>query len=158
MSHKNIGRSKKLHYLVKWLGYPNSDNTWKPAHQVHALDLVKQYHRSNPLLTIKTQRVTTIVRCELSPKLLQQNPNLSLIIPSLSRKLPSSSNLVYNHGNSSSSSSTVNHLTMLLSIPTSAKTTPALTTTPTEFEPCPSSPSMLWSRHPLALHPPYSPP
>jgi hypothetical protein len=27
MGHKKIGQSKKLHYLVKWLGYPDSNNT-----------------------------------------------------------------------------------------------------------------------------------
>jgi hypothetical protein len=31
MGHKNIGRLKKLHYLIKWLGYPDSDSTWEPA-------------------------------------------------------------------------------------------------------------------------------
>src|SRR6266403_5521053 len=34
---------KRLQYLIKWKGYPESDNTWEPADQVHAPELVKHY-------------------------------------------------------------------------------------------------------------------
>src|SRR5216684_3710250 len=30
-SHQRQGRGKYLQYLVKWSGYPESDNTWEPA-------------------------------------------------------------------------------------------------------------------------------
>jgi hypothetical protein len=43
MGHQKAGRSKKLQYLVKWLGYPDSNNTWEPMSQIHALDLIVQY-------------------------------------------------------------------------------------------------------------------
>jgi hypothetical protein len=43
MGHRKTGRGKKLQYLVKWMGYPDSDNTWEPATQIHAPDLIKQY-------------------------------------------------------------------------------------------------------------------
>src|SRR5579863_4469980 len=43
-SHRRHGRRKQLQYLLKWKGYPESDNTWEPADQVHAPDLVKAYH------------------------------------------------------------------------------------------------------------------
>jgi len=33
-----------LQYLIKWKGYPHSDNTWEPASQVHAPELTKAYH------------------------------------------------------------------------------------------------------------------
>jgi Chromo (CHRromatin Organisation MOdifier) domain len=49
VSHRCQGQSKKLQYLIKWEGYPDSDNTWEPADQVHAPDLVKQYHCNHPL-------------------------------------------------------------------------------------------------------------
>jgi hypothetical protein len=49
MGHRKTGRNKELQYLVKWLGYPNSDNTWEPAAQVHALDLIKQYQHQHHL-------------------------------------------------------------------------------------------------------------
>src|SRR6266403_4458882 len=44
VAHRKFGRSKRLQYLIKWKGYPESDNTWEPADQVHASDLVKRYH------------------------------------------------------------------------------------------------------------------
>jgi hypothetical protein len=53
MRHRNMGQGKKLQYLVKWHSYPDSDNTWKPATQVHASDLIKEYQRQHRL-SIKT--------------------------------------------------------------------------------------------------------
>jgi Chromo (CHRromatin Organisation MOdifier) domain len=46
-NHWCQGRSKQLHYLIKWKGYPESDNTWKPADQVHAPDLIKLYYKGS---------------------------------------------------------------------------------------------------------------
>ncbi len=43
VTHQQFGRSKKLQYLIKWKGYPKSDNTWEPADQVHAPQLIKHY-------------------------------------------------------------------------------------------------------------------
>jgi len=43
VTHQTFGRSKRLQYLIKWKGYPKSDNTWEPADQVHASQLVKHY-------------------------------------------------------------------------------------------------------------------
>jgi hypothetical protein len=53
-SHRYFGRQKKLQYLLKWKGYPENDNTWEPATQVHASQLVKQYHARRPATTIRT--------------------------------------------------------------------------------------------------------
>ena len=39
-SHRCHGLWKQLQYLLKWKGYPESVNTWEPADQVHAPDLV----------------------------------------------------------------------------------------------------------------------
>src|SRR5487761_1760216 len=44
-SHRRHGRKKQLQYLLKWKGYPESDNTWEPVDMIHAPDLVKQYER-----------------------------------------------------------------------------------------------------------------
>jgi hypothetical protein len=44
ISHRHHGRSQTLQYLVKWKGYPESDNTWEPTAQIHAPDLFKAYH------------------------------------------------------------------------------------------------------------------
>src|SRR5487761_1452131 len=53
-SHQRHGRRQQLQYLLKWKGYPESDNTWEPADQVHAPELVKAYLRRHPLEQIKT--------------------------------------------------------------------------------------------------------
>ena len=46
LSHRYFGRQKKLQYLVKWRGYPDSDNTWEPVENLHADNLIQDYeHR-----------------------------------------------------------------------------------------------------------------
>ena len=45
--------SRMLQYLIKWWGYPESDNTWEPADQVYALDLFWEYYKCQPLKNIK---------------------------------------------------------------------------------------------------------
>ena len=52
-AHRNFGRSKRLQYLIKWKGYPKSDNTWEDAPDVHAPKLIKQHHKCQPLQKIK---------------------------------------------------------------------------------------------------------
>jgi hypothetical protein len=43
-NHRHFRRSCALQYLIKWQGYPKSDNTWEPMGDVHAPDLLKDYH------------------------------------------------------------------------------------------------------------------
>ena len=43
-SHRHHGRRNQLQYLVKWLGYPESNNTWEPAHHLQTPELLKEYH------------------------------------------------------------------------------------------------------------------
>ena len=47
-AHRYFGRNKRLQFLVRWKGYPESDNTWEPADSVHAPDLVKEYKQRTP--------------------------------------------------------------------------------------------------------------
>jgi len=43
------GRGRKLHYLVKWKGFPTSDSTWEPAeHLKHAPELITDFYRRYP--------------------------------------------------------------------------------------------------------------
>src|SRR5712675_339836 len=56
-----------LQYLIKWLGYPDSDNTWEPAHQIHAPEMIKAYHRRTPLSAIKTLTTTEKMQCLTPP-------------------------------------------------------------------------------------------
>jgi Chromo (CHRromatin Organisation MOdifier) domain len=51
-SHRHHRRRKQLQYLIKWKGYPKSDNTWEPATEVHAPLAAKDYHHHHPLATI----------------------------------------------------------------------------------------------------------
>jgi len=53
VNHQHYGRQRQLQYLLKWKGYPSSDNTWEPEGNVHAEDLVKEYHRRHPLNAVK---------------------------------------------------------------------------------------------------------
>ena len=48
-AHRRWGHSKTLQYLIKWKGYPESDNTWENADQIHTPMLTKFYHRTNAL-------------------------------------------------------------------------------------------------------------
>src|SRR5216683_1178410 len=47
-------RRRKLQYLIKWKGYPNSDNTWEPLDNICAPQLIKKYHATHPLEDKKT--------------------------------------------------------------------------------------------------------
>src|SRR6266850_1202314 len=51
--HRRFGQNKKLQYLLKWRGYLKSDNMWEPVEQLHALQLLKEYHSRHPLGNIK---------------------------------------------------------------------------------------------------------
>src|SRR5579863_10350254 len=66
-SHRRHGRRKQLQYLLKWKGYPESDNTWEPADQVHAPDLVKAYHRRHQLEHIKATTPAQLSSTHSSP-------------------------------------------------------------------------------------------
>jgi len=59
-SHQHQGRKRQLQYLIKWLGYPESDNTWEPVENIQAPALIKQYHRCHPLEAIKTSTMKPI--------------------------------------------------------------------------------------------------
>jgi Chromo (CHRromatin Organisation MOdifier) domain len=44
---KQMGRGRKTHYLVKWKGYPTSDNSWEPRETIHMEALIKEFHKRN---------------------------------------------------------------------------------------------------------------
>src|SRR6266851_7011451 len=58
-SHQHQGWRKQLQYLVKWLGYPESDNMWKPAGHLQTLLLLKEYHCQHLLESIKVMSIQT---------------------------------------------------------------------------------------------------
>src|SRR5258708_18595702 len=52
----------KLWYLVKFVGWSNSDNMWLPHTEVHAPAVVKEFHLQHPdaLCTSSTSTLTTL--------------------------------------------------------------------------------------------------
>src|SRR5579863_9554700 len=66
-SHRRHGRRKQLQYLLKWKGYPESDNTWEPADQVHAPDLIKAYYQRHQLEHIKASTTAPVPPTHSSP-------------------------------------------------------------------------------------------
>ena len=52
-AHQNFGRTRRPQYLIKWKGYPESNNTWEDAINVHAPKIIKSYHKHRPLQKIK---------------------------------------------------------------------------------------------------------
>ena len=42
------GRNRKIQYLVKWVGYPDSDNQWLDAGQVTADDAIREFKERRP--------------------------------------------------------------------------------------------------------------
>jgi len=55
INHRRHGRRRQLQYLIKWKGYPSSDNTWEAVDDVHADDLTREYHRRHPLEPLKSK-------------------------------------------------------------------------------------------------------
>lgn len=41
-------RRGQTQYLIKWKGYGPEENSWEPARNVHATDLIRAFFRSNP--------------------------------------------------------------------------------------------------------------
>ena len=56
VSHRIFGRNKQLQYLVKWQGYPSSDNTWEPAENLHADELIQEYKQRSSHLRVAEER------------------------------------------------------------------------------------------------------
>ena len=44
INHRHHGKHCQLQCLIHWKGYSAADDTWEPADQVHADELVKSYH------------------------------------------------------------------------------------------------------------------
>jgi hypothetical protein len=47
IDEKTRGRGRKMHFLIKWKGYPTSDNSWEPATDVHAPELIAEFRKRN---------------------------------------------------------------------------------------------------------------
>jgi Chromo (CHRromatin Organisation MOdifier) domain len=47
LDSRRYGRGRKLQYLVKWKGYPDSDNQWVNKDDVFAEDAIREFENSN---------------------------------------------------------------------------------------------------------------
>ena len=50
----------RLEYLIKWKGYPESDNSWEPLSHIPARGLVKEFHRRHPTKPSSRRRIHTV--------------------------------------------------------------------------------------------------
>jgi hypothetical protein len=48
LDSRRFGRRRRLQYLVKWEGYPDSDNMWIDKDNVFAEDKIREFKTSNP--------------------------------------------------------------------------------------------------------------
>jgi hypothetical protein len=48
LDSRRYGRGRKLQYLVKWVGYPDSDNQWVNKEDVSADEAIKEFQCTNP--------------------------------------------------------------------------------------------------------------
>ena len=80
VNHQCHGKSRMLQYFVKWKGYPESDNTWEPAQNVHAPDLLKKYYQRYSLQDKKgkatKKKVSSQLRTNTTCRMLRANPLL----------------------------------------------------------------------------------
>jgi hypothetical protein len=43
---RQVGKKKTLQYKIRWKGYLPAHNSWEPAKQVHALELIEQFQKN----------------------------------------------------------------------------------------------------------------
>jgi len=53
---RHFGRRHKLQYLVKWKGYPDSDNQWVNKEDVFAEDAIREFEKSNSATIMHKRR------------------------------------------------------------------------------------------------------
>src|SRR5882757_8318173 len=79
INHRFFGQRRRLQYLIKWKGYPHSDNTWEPMENLHADALVKAYHCKHPLEHKSHRKVRARMLSNWTP---QSTPSTSLLLVS----------------------------------------------------------------------------
>jgi hypothetical protein len=97
LDSRKFGRRWRLQYLVKWEGYPDSDNMWVDKDDVFADDKVREFRASNPakethirsLLPAKSPYLSAYTR----PQLLQQHA-VRYLTPTMIFTNPSNTNII----------------------------------------------------------------
>ncbi len=120
------GQGRKMHFLVKWKGYPTSDNSWEPRENLHADRLITEYNKKKQEQTqpkkkgVKSQRARTdkIIPTWHHYSHLHTNPMSAHSAPIVSSSTPSTP--------VSMSSSTPREATSSSATPTTTPTSPVL--------------------------------
>jgi hypothetical protein len=82
LASRRFGRGKKLQYLVKWKGYPDSDNQWINKEDIFADDAIREFKNSNPDQETHIRRVNVDSPYDHSPPpLLMQNNITAPVTP-----------------------------------------------------------------------------
>jgi hypothetical protein len=68
LDSRRHGRGHKVQYLVKWKGYPNSDNEWVNWKDMHADEALEEFRQRNPSSVTHKTTIRTAVS-KLSPLL-----------------------------------------------------------------------------------------
>ncbi len=67
------GKGRKMHFLVKWKGYPTSNNSWEPRENLHTDRLITEYNKKKQKQTepkkkgVKSRRARTEEIIPFSP-------------------------------------------------------------------------------------------
>jgi Chromo (CHRromatin Organisation MOdifier) domain len=48
LNSRRWGQGRKLQYLLRWKGYSHAHDSWQDATDMHAPDLIAEYHRRKP--------------------------------------------------------------------------------------------------------------
>src|SRR3984957_696685 len=77
LDSRKFGRGCKLQYLVKWKGYPDSENQWVDKNDVFADEAVREFKRSNPASEahIRTLREPYVLTIPTTAKSMSSSPS-----------------------------------------------------------------------------------
>ena len=85
ISSRRVGHKKKvLQYLLRWKGYSQAHDSWEPAKQVYAPELVKEFYDKNPLAirtvsTLPTQPILSNTSQPHSPSSYLMQPLINYV-------------------------------------------------------------------------------
>ena len=69
IASRRFGCGRKLQYLVKWKGYPDSDNQWISKDDVFVDNVIREFKTSNPNQEVHIRQVVNSPSCYLLPHL-----------------------------------------------------------------------------------------